>query len=272
MISVNNLYYKLWCSLQNGPIAGLAALQMPAHGIARTVLVTVEYGLYDLRVFPMQMGDIITGTGVCARLKCCTGNDATADHCQKLAEAGIVGGICNGKMQGKICLARGLPGFEAGQNLPVTIDDGFFLLGRTTQGGKARCLDFHAGAQFQKFYDGRNALIIKVLEGNCFRRLRLEHKDPRTLPCFHQPVSPQGCDRFANDRATASLGNFVPGVISPACMDRRSCSLTLATRFPVERDVSLSLFVTANFPWLCFNRVAILIMQNKTAYESRMTY
>ncbi len=51
MISVNNLYYKLWRSLQNGPIAGLAALQMPAHGITRTVLVTVEYGLYDLRVF-----------------------------------------------------------------------------------------------------------------------------------------------------------------------------------------------------------------------------
>ncbi|ERM03028.1 hypothetical protein Q644_13465, partial [Brucella intermedia 229E] len=37
-------------------------------------------------------------------------------------------------------------------------------------------------------YDGRNALIVKVLEGNCFRRLRLEHKDTRTLPCFHQPV------------------------------------------------------------------------------------
>lgn len=196
----------MMCSLQNGTIAGLAALQMPAHGVTRTVLITVEYGLYDLGVFPMQMGDVITGTGVCARLKCCTGNDATADHCQELAEARIVGGICNGKMQGKICLARGLAGFEAGQDLLVTIDDSFFLLRRTTQGGKSRSLNFYAGSQFQEFYYGRNALIIKVLEGSCFWRLWLEYKDTSTLSCFHQSVSPQRCDCFANDRATDAKG------------------------------------------------------------------
>ena len=174
---------------------------MAAHRLARTVFVAVEYGFYDLRVFSVQMGDIITGTSIRAGLERGAGNDAAADHCQELAETRIVGGVCNGKMQGKIRLTGGLTGFEAGQNLLVTIDDSFFLLRRTTQGGKSRSFNFYASSQFQQFYDGRNALIIKVLEGGGFWRLGFEYKDARALSCLHQPVSPQRGDCLANDGA-----------------------------------------------------------------------
>lgn len=225
---------------------------------------------------PMQMGRYHRDWCL-HRPKCCIGNDATADHCQKLAEARDCWRHL--RRRAKFAPARGIDRDSSRPEPAQTIiDDGFFPLRRTTQRRQSRSpTSIRQVPGVLK--DGRNALIVKM-EGNCFSGQCSVAKDTRT--CLF-PTSAAARPRHATvmklTRPTlkdfssrARSATFVPGV-NFASTSAIAAAVHQFWRQDFQAEFGVLCLCSSMQTFLgCASIVVILIMQNKTAYESRMTY
>jgi hypothetical protein len=146
---------------QEFPMADLAAFQVDAHGLARSVFVSIGNCKHDPLMLHMELlviGKLAVLLTVGNNLG--LGNGRYAVNSQKFGEPRIVGGLCDCNVKGEVGAADRLPGFDAGKYGGMAVEDLLFLRRRTAKSGESCRFDFERGADFEDFKDGRDPVSV----------------------------------------------------------------------------------------------------------------